>query len=207
MARTVWSNGRSDTGSSPIQLMCWRSGRVQSGGDVRKETVDLHTAELNNGAVWKVWYRATPSLSAHPIPLSAVCPIYPARAAISTQWSNANGAWVQEVGDGCGSERNRQEVLTRDTNKDTKEGSWGRNLGCGRLGLEWKTGLFLPALHQLWSVQGQLHVEEMWTDVFKGWGGVGGCDGDRCQRVRVGSAHSAMDSSVENVSLPKKEMP
>lgn len=88
---------------------------VLGGGDIRKKTVDLCTSEHCNQEVCEklfwLWYWATPPSAPRPTPLSTICPIYPARAAISTQWSNANGPWVQEVRDGCGSERNSWEVF------------------------------------------------------------------------------------------------
>lgn len=156
------------------------------------------------GSVWKVILSDTeqpPPSEPHPPPLSVVCPIYPARAAISTQWSNANGAWVQEVGDGCGSERNRREVLTRDTNKDTKEGSWGKTSDAAG----WNGRLASFFLHYISC--DQFRGSSIWKkceDVFF-W------EGELWWRLvsegEGGFAHSAMDSSAENVSLPKKEMP
>lgn len=189
--------------------MCWRSGLVLGGGDVRKETRrPSNSRTKQSGSVWKVILSDTeqpPPLAPHPTPLSAVCPIYPARAAISTQWSNANGAWVQEVGDGCGSERNRQEVFSRDTNKDTKEGSWGKTSDAAGWG--WNERLASFFLHYISC--DPFRGSSMWKKceqmfLFFWWGGLWW---RLCQRVRVGSAHSAMDSSVENVSLPKKEIP
>lgn len=81
------------------------------GEDVRKETLPLHM-KLN---IQEVCASVKAILILHRVrwPLlrssvHAACPVYPARPAINTQWSNTNGTLMQEVRDGCGSEGGRK---------------------------------------------------------------------------------------------------
>lgn len=177
---------------------------VMGGGPVREETVDLCTSEHNNQEVCENMLTvilSNPSLSSPPNP--TLCrllnSIYPARAAISPQWSNANGLSVQEVRDGCGSERNSWEIFGTPGQKQVKAGAETKpemqQVGVGKEAQPLSSCVTLAVIGSEAAPCGR-KCEQMFFLMET-----------LCQGVWVEFANSAMDAGVENFSLPKKEMP
>lgn len=117
---------------------------------VRKRTLPQHIKARHSGSVRRSYSdrRSKRPLPQPPAqaPLHAVCPIYPARPAISTQWSHADGSWAQEAGDGCGSEpelQTERSVFGIKTNKSESKYLGPSERSC-RLGWNRKPSLLLP---------------------------------------------------------------
>lgn len=147
---------------------------VMGGGPVRKETVDLCTSEHNNQEVCENMLTvilSNPSLSSPPNPTLCRLPdsIYPARAAISPQWSNANGLSVQEVRDGCGSERNSWEIFGTPGQKQVKAGAETKpemqQVGVGKEAQPLSSCVTLAVIGSE-AERKKGMWKKMWTDVF-----------------------------------------